>query len=252
MAKRTVLDMTQSILSEMDSDNVNSIDDTEESLQVANIIKDTFFEILTDGDWPHLNTLFALSASGTSVRPTHMTLPENVQEVKSVKYNVKTSATAKDVYMDITYLYPDEFLAMLSQRTSTASNVDAITDPGGVPLLIVNDSAPTYYTSFDNDILVFDAYDSDLENTLQGSKTQCWGPREPTFSLTDNHIPDLPSKGFPFLLSESKSKCFNTLKQSANPKEEAIAGRQRRRMSQSRYRLAGGIRYPNYGRRGKK
>jgi len=38
MAKKTVLDMVQDILSDMESDEVNSISDTTEALQVAQII----------------------------------------------------------------------------------------------------------------------------------------------------------------------------------------------------------------------
>jgi hypothetical protein len=39
MAKMTVLDMVQDIMSDMNSDNVNDINDTPESLRVAQIIK---------------------------------------------------------------------------------------------------------------------------------------------------------------------------------------------------------------------
>ena len=45
MPKLTVLDMTQKILSSMDSDDVNSISDTEESLQVVDIIEDTYHDM---------------------------------------------------------------------------------------------------------------------------------------------------------------------------------------------------------------
>jgi hypothetical protein len=46
MAKMTLLEMTQDILSDMDSDEVNSINDSVESLQVAQIIKTTYFNIV--------------------------------------------------------------------------------------------------------------------------------------------------------------------------------------------------------------
>ena len=42
MAKLTVLEMTQKILSSMDSDDVNSISGSEEALQVVDIIEDTY------------------------------------------------------------------------------------------------------------------------------------------------------------------------------------------------------------------
>lgn len=59
MAKLTLLDIVQDILSDMDSDTVNSITDSVESLQIAQIVKTTFFEIITEGEWPHLGGLFS-------------------------------------------------------------------------------------------------------------------------------------------------------------------------------------------------
>lgn len=42
MAKRTLLDIVQEILNDMDSDEVTSINDTIESLQVANIVRSCY------------------------------------------------------------------------------------------------------------------------------------------------------------------------------------------------------------------
>ena len=48
MARMTVLEMTQDILSDMNSDEVNTINGSLEATQVAQIIKTTyFFEIWT-------------------------------------------------------------------------------------------------------------------------------------------------------------------------------------------------------------
>ena len=46
MPKLTLLDMTQDILSDIDSDEVNSISDTPDSLQVAGIIKSSFYDMI--------------------------------------------------------------------------------------------------------------------------------------------------------------------------------------------------------------
>ena len=43
--KQTLLQMTQSILSDMDSEAVNSISDTVEAQQIASVIEDTFYNI---------------------------------------------------------------------------------------------------------------------------------------------------------------------------------------------------------------
>ncbi len=41
--RRTLLDMVQEILSDMDSDEVESIDDTVEAEQVVSILKSTYY-----------------------------------------------------------------------------------------------------------------------------------------------------------------------------------------------------------------
>jgi len=244
--------MPQLTLLEMDSDEVNSINDTVEALQVAQIIKTTYFEILNDGDWPHLGQLMQLEASGSSAKPTHMTVPDAVRYMKWIKYNKKNTTDTKDKYAEVTYLAPEEFLDKLNYRDSSADNIKVVSDDSGVQLLVLDDTAPTYYTSFDNDTIVFDSYDSVVDATLRKSKTQTYVYKEPTFSMVDTYTPDLPSKAFPYLLAEAKSVAFNVLKQSANPKEEQRSARQKRRLSQERWRLEGGITYANYGRRGKK
>ncbi len=79
--------MVQDILNDMDSDEVDSINDTVEAQQVAQIINTTYNEIIDGKEWPHLNTLVQLEASGTTTKPTHMRMPENLQSMRWVKYN---------------------------------------------------------------------------------------------------------------------------------------------------------------------
>ena len=53
----TLLEMVQDILNDIDSDPVNSIDDTEESVQIAQIIKTSYFALSTNRNWPHQKKL---------------------------------------------------------------------------------------------------------------------------------------------------------------------------------------------------
>lgn len=48
----TLLDMVQRILEAMESDEVNNYDDTPESLAVANIIKEVYYDIISTLDIP--------------------------------------------------------------------------------------------------------------------------------------------------------------------------------------------------------
>ena len=245
----TLLDMVQDIMSDMDSDEINSINDTVEALQVAQIIKTTYYNIIDGKDLPFLYETFQLDSSGTSSRPTHMGLPETIIDLKSLNYNCRKLTDTKDKYKEILYKTPEDFLYILNQRDSSASNVTSVTDTTGITLLISNDKAPQYFTSFDDDNLVFDSYDSAIDSTLVASKTQCHGKRSVAFTLLDTFTPDLPVQMFTYLLAEAKSTAFLTLKQMANQKAEQVSISHKRRMSQEAWKLKNGITFGNYGRK---
>lgn len=251
MAKKTLLDIVQEILSDMDSDEVNSINDTVESLQVARVVRSTFDNVITGREYPHKNTLLKLQASLDVTKPTHMKLPENVIELLSLNYNKKKLADTKEKYSKVTYVSPDEFILKTNYRDSSADNV-LVVEEADVDLFILTDTAPSFFTSFDDEWLVFDSYDSLVDSTLQESKTQCFGKVQPEFLMEDDFIPDLPIQLFPYFINEAKSTAFLVVKQMPNQKAEQHSVSQRRRMSQDAWRLTKGIQRPDYGRRSKK
>ena len=245
----TLIEIVQDILSDMDSDEVNSINDSVESLQVAQIVKSTYYNIIDGKDYPWLYELFQMNTSGTVSLPTHMRLPETVIDLKWIKYNTKKATDTKNKFTKIVYKTPEEFLNILDQRDSTDTKVDIITDTTGIKLNVYNERGPQYFTSFDDDYLVFDAFDSGVETNLQNSKTQCYGKKSVAFTLSDTFTPDLPVQMFTYLLNEAKSAAFLTLKQMPNPKVEQISVSQKRKMSQEAWKITNGIKYPNYGRK---
>ena len=141
---------------------------------------------------------------------------------------------------------------MLNARISTDSNVDIITDTSGLPILVYNDRPPTYYTSFDDDAIVMDAYDNAVETFIKTAKNQCYVKKYPTVTMCDNFVFDLPTEAFSYLLAEAKSVCFLTLKQMQNPKAEQHSNTQRRRMSWESWNIDKQNSYPNFGRKSRK
>jgi len=252
MRRMTLLEIVQDILSDMDSDEVNSINDTVEAMQVANIVRSVYEHLIDNRDWPHLYEVFALTSSATSLRPTHMIIPDNIEEVEWFKYNKKKVTDVNDRYDYVKYKLPVDFMELVDQRNSSVDTVDVITDPTGITLNILNNIAPSYFTSFDNNTVVCDSYDSAVDDTLQSSKTKCHGKRLPVFTLTDTFVPDLPDHAFSMLLNEAKSTASMKLKQTPDQKAEQYAITGRRKMSQEAWKLKSGINYPNYGRQGKK
>jgi hypothetical protein len=252
MPKMTLLDMVQDILSDIDSDEVNSISDTTESEQVVQIIKTTYENMMVTKYMPHLKGLMQLDSTNSST-PSHMKMPDDVMELVTVNYDVHTSAQTDTKYKNMRYMEDTDFLEYTNARTTDNASVDLITDFSGAKLKIVTNTAPQYWTSFDDEYLVFDSYDSSLESNLQNSKSQVVAYREPSLTLVDATIPDLPSEAFPYLLSEAKRHCMAKLQQVSTTdtayREELIRNRKQSSFLQrKKWRAHTQSKYPNYGR----
>jgi hypothetical protein len=248
MAKASLLEMVQEILSDMTSDAVNSIFDTEEALQVATIIKRTFLNLVNDRLWPSNRALIKLIPYSDSAHPTHMKLPESAQEIDWVKYNIAGVGEAAN-YVTISWKPPAEFVNLALSRDAADPRVETVLEPSGVHLFIRNDCAPSYYTTFDDTTLVFDSYDSTVDSTLQASKIHVYGISEPSWEMRDDFIPDMPAKYFPYLVNEAKSTAFVKIKEVFSQKDEQNASRQKSWLAQNKRRADRQHLYPNYGRR---
>lgn len=222
MAKLTLLDMTQRILSAMDSDDVNSIADTVESEQVAYIIRDCYQELCAQRDWPFLRTLTTLTALGDVTNPTKMRIPTGMNKIYWIKYNK----------LPVTYKTPSEFKDIIDKRVEATGVVDA----NGY---VIN-ADPQYWTSYDDDYIYFDGYDSAAEASLQASNSVVYGVIVPSWTHEDTFVPTLPEKMFSMLLNDAKSTAFLELKQQAHQKAETIARRSRARFQNEAWRRKDG------------
>lgn len=252
MAKMSLLEIVQDILSDMDADEVNDISDTVESVQVAQIVKTCYFEMLSNRNWPHTRKLVQLDGLANTDKPNYLKLPDTLKELVFFKYECKRNIADKSIIKDIVYKEPDSFLRMISQRSSVNPEINTVVDFSGTKLLIVNNLPPTYWTSFDDTYIITDSFDSTMESTLQESNTQCLAYLYPVWERSNSFIPDLPIDAFSALLEESKSTAFATLKQMINQKAEQKAGRQQRWLSRKAWRAKGGIQYSDFGRKGRR
>lgn len=250
MAKMTLLEMTQDILNDLDSDEVNSIDDTLESQQIAQIIKTTYFALIDSRNWPHTRKLVQVIPSGNSLLPVFMTLQDTIKEISLVNYDkAKASDGSRRKFSEVFYIEPDDFLRRCNNRDNTRGNYITVTDPNnGIQYTVRNDTAPTYYTSFDDRVLVFDSYDDEVDDTLQQHKIQVYAYVIPSWTHTNESIPDLPDNAFTFLLEEAKSRASFKVRQQPDQKAEQEAQRQRKWLARKDRRVGQGIRFPDYGR----
>lgn len=265
MAILSLLDITQDVLNDISGDEVNSIDDTVESVQVAAIIRSTFYDIMSTRNWPHTRRLVTMDASGDTCTPTHMTLTDDIKELIMVSYDkarvpyVAVDCTycntpdfgrvGKRQMSEVKYINPEDFLRMSNQRDNMSERTTTVCDPYNEVLLnIDNQNAPTYFTSFDDKTLVFDAFDSTIEDTLQNAKIQVYAYVMPPWVHIDEAIPELPTEAFAGFVEDCKSRAALKLRQQADQKSEESAQRNRRWMARQDWTVAGGIKFPNYGR----
>src|SRR6476661_687590 len=102
MAK-TLLNLTQNILSAMDSDEVNSVYDTVEALQVATIIIETLESEFNNIDIPSFNKIVQLQSVSDTSRPNYLKYGDDVGSIKWLKYRDDRNHSR---YKDVIYLDP--------------------------------------------------------------------------------------------------------------------------------------------------
>lgn len=256
--KYTNLQYVQSILSSLGSDEVNSVSDTAESLQVLDILKTTYFNVIARTDPPEHKQLIQLDPSLDTDAPVVMYVPDGIKRVSWIKYfdsnnspndttnpgfqhdlNVDivstagTANTAPPGYKYVTILPVRQFLDMTSGFNPDNSDTDSFTFtnsengfPGTYTFYYKNNKQPQYCTILSDYFVIFDGYDATQENTLQASKTMAYGDVTPTWQNTDTFIPNIDEEQVPLLLNEAKSLAFFELKQTIHTKAEQEAKRQ--------------------------
>lgn len=276
--KYTLLEMTQDILSNMSSDQVNSISDTVESLQVATIIKQKYYDIINRLDLPNHEELIQLTPSINPSIPVVMYVPDGIDEIKWIKYydsNVLDGNTSDDFahdlntdltsivnagvappgYLSIAILPNEDFINMITSFTTADTNVFTYTltdNANSFTFNAKNDRQPCYCTILSNYFILFDSYDNSQDTTLQAAKTMVFAETIPVFRMSDTFIPDLSEEQFPLLLNESKALAYFELKQQPHPLAAQEANRgwstiQKKKAIINRPTYFNEL--PNYGRR---
>lgn len=217
----TLLEITQLILSSMSSDEVNSITDTTEAYDIAKIVKSVYYDSASELRLTEHQTLFQLEASGDDALPTLMTVPSNIIKVDSIKYDYKEDGDTYSEFKKIKWIDFDTFIRRgqaLREDTTGVGSMDVIYNTDETfEVLFQTDRHPQFYTNVDDTTILFDAYKSTLDTTLQNSKTMCYGLLYPEFNLEDNFTPTLDPSGFSYLINKAKARCFTEIKQVDNP-----------------------------------
>lgn len=248
MPSMTLLEAVQDVMSDCSMDEVNSISDTVEATQVANIVKNVWQEIQDRRDLPKRASIFQLSATGAST-PTVLTMPDDVSFLESFEYDVRESLTDDVEYRIIGYVEPLEFFRRSNGLSEAESDVDLVTHSSGVTYKVYNDKQPSYYTVYNNKYILCDSYFSTLDTNLQSSKTRCLGLVEAQFTVDDTYVIDLDNSLMLYLLEKSKARVFSRLKKQRDLDAESTAKRLEIRARKTSDKLRGGVSYANFGRK---
>ena len=241
--KMTLLDIVRNIMAALNEDEIDSIADTPTALDVAEIVREAYYQILSLKEWSHLKTGFQLTPSQDTSKPTVMYVPEDVSNIDWVKYKDDNGK-----FLGLTYMEPEQFVTMMDDRTNSDSKVLKFTH-SGISFKVYNNKKPSFWTTLDGNTIYFDSVDLSYQSTLEQSDTSCFGHRIPDWSAVDDFIPDLQAESFPYLLAEAKSIAFLVIGNIANSKAEQYArrGRFRSRYAEGNFKTVRPT--PDYGRK---
>lgn len=249
----TKLQVVQSVLNAMDSDYVTATNETEEAAQVAQIAEECFYEFLSRMDWPHTVDIRQLEASGSGTptdTPTTLRIPDKMTNIENVQYDVTVTGDTNTTIRTLTYQTPEQFLRNSQQLKSSESNVVSKNHIStGIALLFRNDKMPEYWTSFDDEYVVFDSYLASEETYVVYTKSIVKGTLLPDWASTDGAYPDIPAQFFPAYLSLVKSRCFVLLKQMPSMYDERDSRAGIARLKRLGSKTNDDPQKPNYGRR---
>ncbi len=193
--RKTALDFVNDILQAGDSEVVATLGETEEAGQALSILNRAVNRLVNQLDWEHRYVITKLStASGTTTTwnpttypalPWVMKLPLNVESVYKVYYN------QKEVY----YMAKTEFQFRHINKLGLKTTAD-----------------PRWWTTWDDQYLVFDNFDSDTESQLSSSNSEILVVKFPGVDLSDdNDTPDLPDRFYSAILNKALQYYFTEI-----------------------------------------
>jgi hypothetical protein len=252
---RTLLDIVQGILSKLDSDTVNSISDTVEADQIADIVKQTYYDIIDEYQLPGQRVISNLEGLSNLTKPNVLKIPDNTQALLTWQYDVRENDQDALRYSPVEYMQPSAFLKMVNQRDSADTDHYLVVEVAtNVPIIVDITCGPRYWTSFDDVHIVTDNVNQQVDSTLQASKTQAWIERRAAFLKEDDFVVALPQNLESLLYRTAEGEAYAVFKQAVNPKLEQKerhlrirAQRHKHRTQQTENNTIFGS--PNYGRK---
>tara|TARA_R110000787_G_scaffold10406_6_gene35281 strand:- start:2097 stop:2846 length:750 start_codon:yes stop_codon:yes gene_type:complete len=191
----TLLELVQDMLTATDSENVTTLDETEEAGMCVSIANRAFEAMIYKLRWRHLKKLDTLTSSAFL---NEMTVPSGTIAIdpNAIWYSDTL----------IQYMEPDAFLATTIVRDVSASNIVSSNN-----VKVYNDRIPSYVTSFNDSSMTFDAYPNSSGLVTNSADIIAWvGPT--SRKVADADIFNLPAQAFSALTSKCIAMALNEVK----------------------------------------
>lgn len=250
MSKKTLLRVVQDYVTFVDGFPVDSIFDSEESQQAALIAQHVYDTIVDKNqDLPFETVVRSLDSSGDDTRPCVLAIPSEIRRIHTAEIWYNTAEEGVE-WKPVRYLRPEEFLKLPDMQYFSSESNKQVMEVNGTQFVIRNDKSPDYCTSFDQQEIIFDSFDSNIDTTLQESKTKVIATQVPVFLIQDNFEIPLPERmhsGYTDLVIQEccaalRSMTISTVSRRAN---QFLA-----KMQQTQRTVGGKLHSPKrYGRR---
>lgn len=247
---RTLNYTVQRVCEKLDLDAVDSINDSQDAILIAREAEDTFFDLVSRNEWPERHDLLEIESMSDTNLPTGLRLPPNVLNISSLRYDITNPfVELPEEIKNLEQLSPEDFLDLMYSRNSDDASVYSAMYKD-IPLYLINDQAPTYYTTFDNKIIVLDSWVSTVETTVQGFKTIARGASVPTWLHEDSFVIPIDAVTYPLYLSELTAACSVYLNGAQSLEDERRRRSGMSRMRRKAFRTDNSIQKNEFGRKG--
>lgn len=211
----TLVEIAERVASYCNASHINSINDSDEALRIANIIKECYEEMILSKEIQTALELFQLQSVSDDDVPTRLELPEKALTLDIVKYTNSQNKIYSPIYVE-----PMTFIDRSLNEDIEQEFVKTVTDKeSGAVYNIRTNKDPSFYTIMSGTYLIFDSYNRDFEDSIQGRHALVYGHTLPEFKLEDDFIPDIQEQQFPVLVSRAKVAADMELRNNFNELE---------------------------------
>lgn len=220
--KRTILKLVQDLGEGINTDEIDSLAETEEVVRIVNILKQTVQEVLDRKTWEFMKDKVRQLDDRTDVTQLNtLLIPDDVMLIKCLKYKDDNGK-----FNELVYMKACDFIDMLQSRT-VGTDVVAIVNSDGVALNVHTNKPPLAWTSFDEETITFDGYNVNNGNGNLIADSVIIADVMPVTDFTDPiAVLNIPERMETLVFNEALVTCNYRIRQTRDPRADRVARRQ--------------------------